>query len=265
MVMGIAKADSCIYIATVGEYNNMWSGTQVFKIDKHGNPIDSIRFNNPIMAFPTYPGNCINIDNDKNLIIASNKHYLGNGVWEGYLIKLNGDLDTLWTRTVHLPDSLVGNCNSPNNYFTAIDVADNGDYIVLGNYYHGCNPNTDYRHAYICRYNKNGEHLWTKTYPGLSSAFDINVLDDSGLIFSAGRAGYIGVFLCKTDSTGDLIKYYQEVFGEALECFDVTSRANTIAGVVPFEYTGTSNPNLVKFGLNVTVVDAITDSIKWRK
>ena len=266
MIRGIIVLDTAYILVTVGEYDSKWHGTQISKSDGYGNILNVIRFNEDSIRYPTYSGNCIVLDNDTNIIIASNTlnvHAAYYNIWEGFLIKLDKNLDTIWTRSLHLPDSLVGGCNRPNNYFTAIEVTHDGGYIVMGNYYYNCIYTSQNWHSYLTKYDKNGNLLWIKTYINLYPCFDIALTSDSGFVFSPHN--YTQDEVCKTDSLGNI-----EWFANAnsllhFVSYDITVSGDDIVSVSPYVYYSDGNLNNNRYGLDVVKTNSLTGQIVWNK
>ncbi len=268
VVRGIISLDTNYILVTIGTYNNKYYGTQIIKIDKYGKLLDVIHFNNDSIQYPTYVGNCIIKDSDTNIIIAINKHdvhYAYYNIWEGFLVKLNANLDTIWTRTLHLPDSLVGGCVRPNNHFTALALTPDGGYVVMGNYYKNCIYDENMKHPYLTKYDKNGNLLWIKTYINLYPCFDIAVTSDSGFVFSAARKSYYGLYVCKTDSLGNTEWFTQQINAPYLVSYDVKVSDDDIVSVFPYVYYSDGNPNNNRYGLDVVKTNSVTGQIIWNK
>jgi hypothetical protein len=93
---------------------------------------------------------------DGGCIIVANTESYGNGSFDLYLLRLNADGDTLWTKTYGGTLYDVG--------YSAIQTPDGG-FFVTGNLYFDCD---DYYYFTLIRTDANGDSLWTKFY-GISS------------------------------------------------------------------------------------------------
>jgi len=124
--------------------------------------------------------------------------------FDGYLVKLTPDLDTLWTRTYDLPPTLAG-CPADTfvgNYFTAIRQCPDGGYIIAGNYRLNCQPGTISDRACLLKVDTAGAVQWWQVYPNLHSIFDIEVASDSGFVFL--EVDDPGFRITKADKDGNL-------------------------------------------------------------
>ena len=264
VIEGVVKNDTNFIIVINGEYSNQYFGVQIARIDKYGNMINIIRINDDSIAFPVYPGNCITKDSNNNVIIVGYKWYRYLGKLEGFIIKLTPNLDTLWTRTLHLPPSLVGGCDRPNNHFTAIDCTPDGGYIVMGNYYKDCIYDFNNKHPYITKYDKNGNLKWTKVYTNLLSAFDIASTNDSGFVFSPENANQDEV--CKTDSLGNIEWYANANSLVHMVSFDITVSGNEIISISPYVYYSVGNDLYsFRYGIDITKTNSTNGQIVWNK
>jgi len=96
--------------------------------------------------------NAMKKTNDGNIIIAGETSSFGAGNSDCYLIKINQDGDTLWTRTYGGADE-DGACD-------VIQTSDNG--LILVGY--SSSYTTVFCSLYIVKTNSDGDTIWTKTY-----------------------------------------------------------------------------------------------------
>jgi len=94
------------------------------------------------------------VAHDGNYLICGSTYSYGLGNADMYLLKLNTQGDTLWTRTFGGSDEDVA---------TSIDVCQNGDILIAG--YTKSFGAGDYD-ALLVRYDSNGNYLWNQTYGG---------------------------------------------------------------------------------------------------
>ena len=120
----------------------------------------------------------------------------GNGE-QVYLVKTNGQGDTLWTRTYGGANSERGNC---------VCQTSDGGYIVAGSTVSFGNSNQ----VYLIKTNGQGDTIWTRIYGGLDQdvGYSVQQTQDGGFIVagytrSFGAGGY-DVYLIKTDANGNV-------------------------------------------------------------
>jgi hypothetical protein len=93
---------------------------------------------------------------DGGCIIVANTESYGNGSYDLYLLRLNADGDTLWTKTYGGTLYDIG--------YSATQTPDGG-FFVTGNLYF---DRDDYYYFTLIKTDANGDSLWTKFY-GISS------------------------------------------------------------------------------------------------
>lgn len=108
---------------------------------------------------------------DDEYVILGNTNTLGAGDWDGYLIKINGNGDTIWTRTYG---------DSTYNSLYNIDQTQTGGFILTG-------QQTSYApyitSMWVLNTDGDGIPIWSKTYI-LSSeyGFQVKQANDGGFI-----------------------------------------------------------------------------------
>ena len=110
---------------------------------------------------------------DGGFIIAGYTTSYGIGDYDCYLVRVNLNGDTLWSKH-------YGGESDDKAY--AIELFEDG--FVLGGYTY--NEGSTERDAFIIKTNFNGDTIWTKTIGGLYNdfGFDINKTNDNGLILT---------------------------------------------------------------------------------
>ena len=136
---------------------------------------------------------------DGGFAVAGQTASFGAGREDVWLLKIDADGDTAWTRT-------YGGGNADIAYSVAV-TADSG--FILGGY---TDPEGSDRYdVLLIRTDLNGDVLWTRTYGGPSPDFVESVAQtyDGGFI-AAGLtesygAGWQDVYLIRTDANGDTL------------------------------------------------------------
>jgi hypothetical protein len=134
---------------------------------------------------------------DGGYIISGDTKSYGPGTptyYNVYLLKTDGQGDTLWTRTYG---------GSRNDYgYCVRQTADSG-YIMAGRFSTATNAQ-----AYLVKTDGNGDTLWTKTYGGTDAdwARSVRQAADGGYIIAGQTASYGAggwdAYLIKTDAAG---------------------------------------------------------------
>jgi len=136
---------------------------------------------------------------DGGYIIAGATKSFGAGDWDFYLLKIDTNGDTLWTRTYG---------GSAADWGHSVQQTTDGGYILAGITMSFGAGAFD---VYLVKTDTNGDTLWTSTYGGSADdrAYCVQQTSDGGYIiagetFSFG-AGYSDAYLLKTDSYGDTL------------------------------------------------------------
>ena len=244
------------YYYSLGIYDTL----QIFyycmiKADNQGNEIDRFVFKNPKGLISEYPGQTLISTSDSNIMICAN---LVDSSWAGYLIKLNTDLDTLWTKIYDMPVNLCG-CSSNKrsiNYFTAIKETPDKGFIIAGNYYKYCVNNNINLRSFLLKVDSLGNVEWWKIYQNVRYLYDIEITDDGGYVFinKYGKSKFT-----KTDSLGNILWYVQaNNYTNWAEASDITPCGNNEYIVaLPYEYQSQ------KYGINAYKVNLNTQQILW--
>lgn len=139
---------------------------------------------------------------DNNLLLCGITYKSQDAFCDIYLIKVDQNGDTLWTKSYSEPDQEVP---------FALTQTQNGEFLVTGTNEDGGLP----RQLYLLKISSTGTKLWDKKigtadwYWGKSS-----VEISNGDIMVCGRhtiSGYNQILLAKTDATGNL--YWKKEFG----------------------------------------------------
>jgi len=131
-----------------------------------------------------------------------------------WVIKLNPELDTLWTKCYG---------GSSSDKAASVTLTNSGTYIVAGSTestdgdVHGKHGNSDSYDYWVVKLNSDGDTLWTKCYGGSSSDRATSIIqtnDDAYLLAGYtvstdgdvhGNNGSVDVWLVKLNSEGDTL------------------------------------------------------------
>jgi hypothetical protein len=136
---------------------------------------------------------------DSGYVLAGATMSFGAGIFDFYLVKTDANGDTLWTRTYGGP--------GPELSERVQQTADGG-YILAGSTMSFGAGAFD---VYLVKTDANGDALWTSTYGGSANDYGRSArqTSDGGYIIAGDTesfgAGYLDVYLLKTDSSGDTL------------------------------------------------------------
>jgi hypothetical protein len=187
--------------------------------------------------------------------VAGQTASFGAGREDVWLLKIDADGDTLWTRT-------YGGGNADIAYSVAV-TADSG--FILGGY---TDPEGSDRYdVLLIRTDLNGDVLWTRTYGGPSPDYVESVAQtyDGGFI-AAGLtesygAGWQDVYLIRTDANGDTL--WTKTYGgpetdKAWSVAQVPDGGFIVAGSTDSYGVGSSDVYLIRTDANGDSLWAIT-------
>jgi len=137
---------------------------------------------------------------DGNYIITGKTSLYYSVLFDVYLLKINDDGDTLWTRKIGGEDeSDVGRCVRPTN---------DGGYIITGWTYSYGIGTPDSSNVYLIKTDSEGYVEWERTYggPGEDKGYSVSQTDDGGYIIAGvyDQGPHTDVYLIKTDSLGNV-------------------------------------------------------------
>jgi hypothetical protein len=153
---------------------------------------------------PEY-GKCIKKTSDGNILITGKTESFGAGsLGDIYLLKLDYNGDTLWTKSYPDPGQEVP--------FHLLETK-NGEYLVTGTNEDDNNP----REIYLLKVDANGTKLWNKKIgpPTWKWGYSTIELSNSELLICGQHTvgeGYSQVLVVKTDNLGNTI--WEKEFGE---------------------------------------------------
>ena len=166
--------------------------------------------------------------NDGGYVIAGYTRNSGNGDADVYLIKTDGNGDSLWTKT-------FGGSNS--DWAESVKQTTDGGYIITG---FSALDTVPYD-MYLIKTDDNGDSLWTKTFGGTEydAGYSVQQTTDGGYIIcgitrSFGN-GDLDVYLIKTDGNGNSI--WAKTFGGSGNDEGFSVQQTTDGGYVIVGYT----------------------------
>ncbi len=264
VIKSIEKIGSNYYLGIDAYSDSLLYTSYMVKTDLYGNKIaQSPRFGTDTTAFFVATGNGMIVDSDTNILLIGDYIW---GQWGGFAIKLNKNLDTIWTKLYRFPDSLVNyTYPNPRHLFKAITQTLDGNYMIMGSYFLDSNYYyTDIR-PYLIKIDKNGNVLWRKLYPNLLTAFDIAATSDSGFVFSPNNSNNDEI--CKTDSLGNIIWYANANNLRHFASTDIVVSNNYVIKVSPYvyKYLDWNDPSTYYYGVDVVKANSISGQIIWNK
>jgi len=134
---------------------------------------------------------------NNGFICAGRTFSFGTGGWEAYMVRLNSQGDTVWTKTYG---------NVLYDEFQDVDTTSDGGFIAVGH-----TTTTDFAaNVYLIKTDSNGVHQWSKEYGGANGLSDkgysVSQTSDGGYIISGTTASFGAggddMYVIKTTSTG---------------------------------------------------------------
>ena len=202
--------------------------------------------------------------NDTSFVFTGTMRYATNKE-NGYLVKFDKNLDTLWTRQIAHPDTAYADtAATPWVALRDVKVTPSGDYIIVGNYNYHCQG---YRNrSFIIKMNSSGGIIWYRFLDIIKHPTYITNIEleqsDSGFYLTS-RVNHVS-YLYHYDknciylwSTAFNNEYVSNVFS------DIYPTSNSIligsTYIIP-PYTNQS------FGhLHLTSINKQTHSVNWTK
>ncbi|MCK4233126.1 hypothetical protein KAX75_01755 [candidate division WOR-3 bacterium] len=179
----------------------LYSDVYLIKIDDNGD----------IVWEKVYGGNGIDVgwsivqSVSGDFVIAGYSNSFGNGDLDVYLIKVNENGDTVWTKTYGKDDADFG---------FSIQETYKGEYIISGG---TCSTTEGDMNFYLIKTDENGDTLWTKSFGGTNYDISYSIIETARRSYIlAGNtesfgAGYNDIYLIETDTNGNVM--WEETYG----------------------------------------------------
>ena len=170
--------------------------------------------------------NSVALTSDGCFVMAGYTNGHGAGGWDFYLVKVDADGDTVWTRTY--------GGSSGEEAFCIQQTSDEG-FIIAGYTTSFGAGNQDF---YVVRTDPMGNTLWERTYGGYDHDYAkcVKETPDSGFIIVGSTAsfgaGFTDCYIVRTDATGDTLwtRAYGGYDDERAYSVDLTTEGGYIVG-----------------------------------
>ncbi len=246
----------------------------ILKFNKYGELLDSSLWGHLDTSVAFNFGHTF-IKTTDNYFVFCGSSKDSQGTVRGILVKVNCNLDTLWTKWFNHPDTLIASQANPSViYSTLTDIKEtpDGGYIIIGNYNKDCiNLNV---HGFLIKTDTSGNILWFKLMPSsiISSnyLYDIEIDPiDSGFYFPSNRSNQApqNISLFKTDKFGNVLWFtkvnlvsYPKYPQYPVDAEVIDSSTVIVVSTIDWENTVTSH---IHNSVMVTSVNTNTHSINW--
>ncbi|MBD3287017.1 hypothetical protein GF359_10230 [candidate division WOR-3 bacterium] len=218
---GIQVSDGYVIAGVTTSYGSGTWDLWVFKTDLEGDSVWAFTYGGE----GAEGGNCIEITEDGGFIVSGSTDSFGSGSFDGWLLKLNSQGDTVWTRTYGGADY---------EHFFCVETTDDGGYVLAGKA--GADPN--YSDLWLVRVDSYGNTLWTRTYgtDKKDEGYCVRQTDDGGYIVvgfvDASPSCTVGdLWLLKTDESGDTLwtrRYGGDFNADQGSCIQITNDGSYI-------------------------------------
>jgi len=221
--IAIAPASDSGYVLAVAS-NSIHPGNYdiyIVKIDDMGDTLWTKTYGGPDTDY----GHSLQSTTDGGYIALAHTLSFGMGSLDFYLLRLDQNGDSLWTKTYGGTESDWG---------SSVQQTSDGGFILTGDTYSFGDPKGD---IYMIKTNADGDTMWTRTYGGTDydRAYHVIQTNDKGYLIGgitgsfgeADRNGYI----IKTDESGDTLwtKILGDQYTSSIDFMQQTSDGNYIA------------------------------------
>jgi len=207
MALSVTETDDggFLLFGSTSSYTDSYRNSWLVKTTSNGDSLWSKTYGGSQADFGFY----ITKSNDSGYILVGTSASFGNGgtaygtdIW---LIKINDDGDSLWSKTYGGAD---------DEFSKYVYENDNGDLTIIGNTRSYGSGEND---LWLVKTTSNGDSLWSQTYGGIGNESPSTIIDfgDNGYLIvghtnSYGNDDY-DIWLIQTDSNGDSL--WSQTFG----------------------------------------------------
>jgi len=189
-----------------------------------------------------------------DLLIAGDTESFGAGDMDGWIIKVNSDGDSVWSKTYG---------GTERDVVMDLEQTEDGGFILAGSTESFGHMN-NYTDAWLIKIDSDGDTVWTKTWGSEEmhdAALSVVQTSDGGYIFTGQL--YISTFvedlwILKTDADGNMLwsKNYGGIFYSQGRCINKTSDGSLIiTGEYYNEVTNNYDIWLLNFDPEITGVE----------
>ena len=257
----IVKMDSVYYVLTGNVDTGDWrQHLSLIILDTVGSILNSRLYQQPFTSYTTYPGNSLIVTSDSCLFICGAIMDTVGRI-NGYVMKIDRNLDTLWTRTYAHPDTVGASQPGADVFhvFTSVKQTMDGGFILTGN--SNYIPVMGYKTGFLQKIDSIGNIEWSKGYGVNANLQRLEELPDQGFLFVNFNAGF---YLVRTDKFGN-VQWQKKPNNDihyATAALRLTSNSYAVVAS-PYKYMEVQGTPL--FGIDIYKIELNTQQIVWNK
>ena len=185
----------------------------------------------------------------------------------GYLVKFDKNLDTLWTLQIAHPDTAYADtAATPWVALRDVKVTPSGNYIVVGNYNYHCQGNRN--RSFIIKMDSDGAIIWYKLLPPNIAIkimnFELDITDLSIYFVTYVNPINPNVFLVKMDSNANHLwssLYSNNQGASAISSIKIIGNKVMVAWALEKK----NSSNVWQLFLGLSSINKQTHTINWEK